>query len=107
MINRLDYEHQLEVWKDKDVIKVVTGIRRCGKSTLLKLLAQNLIRQGVDKNRIITIDLEQLENEQLENEQLFDYKALHDEVLSRVTSRQHWQPHFNKKDCRYHDFIQH
>lgn len=102
MINRLDYEHQLEVWKDKDVIKVVTGIRRYGKSTLLKLLAQNLIRQGVDKNRIITINLEQLENEQL-----FDYKALHDEVLSRVTSRQHWQPHFNKKDCRYHDFIRH
>lgn len=41
MINRLDYEHQLEVWKDKDVIKVVTVIRRCGKSTLLQLLAQN------------------------------------------------------------------
>ena len=83
MINHLDYEHQLEVWKDKDVIKVVTGIRRCGKSTLLKLLAQNPIRQGIDKNRIITINLEQLENEQL-----FDYKALHDEVLSRVTSEE-------------------
>lgn len=80
MINRPDYEQQLKTWKDKDVIKVVTGIRRCGKSTLLQLFAQNLISQGIDKSRIITINLEQLENEQL-----LDYKTLHDEILSRVT----------------------
>lgn len=83
MINRPDYEQQLKTWKDKDVIKVVTGIRRCGKSTLLQLFAQNLISQGIDKSRIITINLEQLENEQL-----LDYKTLHDEILSRVTSEE-------------------
>jgi len=38
MIERTEYFDELKKWKDKDLIKVVTGIRRCGKSTLFELL---------------------------------------------------------------------
>ena len=37
MIKRIEYLEELKRWKDKDLIKVVTGIRRCGKSTLFEL----------------------------------------------------------------------
>ena len=79
MIDRPHYLAQLRRWKDRDLIKVVTGVRRCGKSTLLRLFATELEKEGVPPNRIITINLEQLENERL-----IDYRALHDEVLSRA-----------------------
>ena len=45
MIERHAYLDQLVKFKDKDVIKVVTGIRRCGKSTLLHQFAQSLVNQ--------------------------------------------------------------
>lgn len=80
MIDRPAYLEKLRRWRDKDVIKVVTGVRRCGKSTLLKLFAEELKKNGVDDSRIITINLEQLENEAL-----LDYHALHDEVVSRAS----------------------
>ena len=79
MIDRPHYLAQLRRWKDRDLIKVVTVVRRCGKSTLLRLFATELEKEGVPPNRIITINLEQLENERL-----IDYRALHDEVLSRA-----------------------
>ncbi|MEC4295126.1 ATP-binding protein [Adlercreutzia shanghongiae] len=81
MINRPDYLEKLRRWKDRDVIKVVTGVRRCGKSTLLRMYADSLIAQGVPENRIITLNLEQLENESF-----LDYHLLHDEIISRLTS---------------------
>lgn len=79
MINRPNYMEKLLRWQDEDVIKVVTGIRRCGKSTLLELFADDLKSKGVPEDRIITINLEQLENENL-----LDYHALHDEILGRI-----------------------
>ncbi len=79
MIARPDYIEKLRRWQDKDVIKVVTGVRRCGKSTLLKLFADELKSTGVSNERIIAINLEQLENESLH-----DYRVLHDEILRRV-----------------------
>ncbi len=79
MIARPTYIEKLRRWQDKDVIKVVTGVRRCGKSVLLKLFADELRSTGVPNERIITINLEQLENESLH-----DYRALHDEILKRV-----------------------
>ena len=45
-------------WKDKQVIKVVTGVRRCGKSTLLEMFQDRLKMEGVDDHRIIAINLE-------------------------------------------------
>ena len=89
MIPRPTYTEKLRRWQDKDIIKVVTGVRRCGKSTLLKLFADELKEKGVDDNRIIMLNLEQLENERL-----LDYHALHDEILART-----------KGDCMHYVFI--
>jgi len=58
MIQREEYIDELKRWKDKDLIKVVTGIRRCGKSTLFDLFIAYLELLGVKKNQIIKINLE-------------------------------------------------
>lgn len=52
LINREDYIQKLEKLKDKHIIKVVTGLRRSGKSTLLEIFATNIIQSGVPLNRI-------------------------------------------------------
>ena len=58
MIERNDYLNKLIKWKDKDIIKVVTGIRRCGKSTLFSLYINYLKNNGINDNQIISINLE-------------------------------------------------
>ena len=78
MIERDRYLSSLSRWKDKDVIKVITGVRRCGKSTLMEQWKTRLQSGGVDPKQIIHINLELLENESL-----LEYHALHDAVLSR------------------------
>ena len=60
MIKRNEYLAQLTEWKDKNVIKVITGIRRCGKSTLMKLFQKELLSQGVEDSQIIAINFEDL-----------------------------------------------
>ena len=57
-IERKIYMEKLLNWKDKQVIKVVTGVRRCGKSTLLKMFQDRLKIEGVDDHHIIAINLE-------------------------------------------------
>ena len=61
MIERKTYLEQLFHWKDHDVIKVVTGVRRCGKSTVLKLFRQELQKSGVPEENIISLNLEEYE----------------------------------------------
>lgn len=58
MINRENYIEELFRFKEKDVIKVVTGIRRCGKSTLFNNYINRLRKQGIDEEQIIHVDLE-------------------------------------------------
>lgn len=58
MIERTMYLDELKKWKDKDLIKVVTGIRRCGKSTLFDIYREYLKKNKVDINQIISINLE-------------------------------------------------
>lgn len=53
MIERKEYLQNLIAFKDKQLIKVVTGIRRCGKSTLLELYQEYLLRSGVEPEQII------------------------------------------------------
>ena len=53
MIERNDYLDELKKWKDKDLIKVITGIRRCGKSTLFELYINYLRKIGIPDNHII------------------------------------------------------
>lgn len=66
MVERKEYLQKLIAWKDEQVIKVVTGIRRCGKSTLLELYKNYLRNNGVSENRIVTVNFEELENEWLQ-----------------------------------------
>ena len=61
MVERKEYLEKIKKWREKDVIKVVTGIRRCGKSTLLEQYRDYLIGTGVSSEQIIFINFEDLE----------------------------------------------
>ena len=71
VIQRKEYLNKLIAFKDKQLIKIVTGIRRCGKSTLLDIYKEWLKEQGVQENQIISINFEDLDYEELT-----DYKKL-------------------------------
>lgn len=60
MIQRPEYLNELKRFKDKELIKVVTGIRRCGKSTLLEMFKDYLLQTGIEEEQIISINLEDL-----------------------------------------------
>ena len=81
MIERTEYLEELKRWKDKDLIKVVTGIRRCGKSYLLfNIYYEYLIESGVEKDHIILINLESKKNEHLRNADVL-YKYIEKNIL--------------------------
>ncbi len=79
MVHRKEYLEKLLSWKDEQVIKVVTGIRRCGKSTLLFQYQQYLLQNGVLPEQIVSINFEELEYEHL-----LDYKALYQYIKERL-----------------------
>lgn len=79
MIERKEYLKQLLSWKDQNIIKVLTGIRRCGKSTILKLYQEYLVNNGIDPSQIISINFEELEYEDLQ-----DYKKLYQYIKDRL-----------------------
>lgn len=79
MVERKGYLDLLKKWKDDEVIKVVTGIRRCGKSTLLKMYMEFLKSQGIREDRIIFINFEELEYEHIS-----DYKILYNYIKERL-----------------------
>lgn len=81
MIQRTQYLEQLKSWKDKQIIKIITGIRRCGKSTLLHLFQDYLVNTGVDKSQIISINMEDLAYEHL-----CDYHELYLFIQERLIS---------------------
>jgi hypothetical protein len=81
MIERKEYLNKLIDFKDKDVIKVVTGVRRCGKSTLFALFVEYLKENGVDEKQIISVNLESVEYDGLR-----DYKSLHEYISSKLNS---------------------
>jgi len=58
MIQRVHYMERLKSFKDNKLIKVITGLRRCGKSTLLQLFKQDLLESGIPHNHIIDINFE-------------------------------------------------
>ena len=57
MIERPNYLEELISFKEKDLIKIVTGIRRCGKSTLFDLYIEYLLSNGINQNQIIRMNL--------------------------------------------------
>ena len=74
MIERPNYLQELVNFKEKDLIKIVTGIRRCGKSTLFDLYIEYLLANGVNENQIIHMNLEDYEfNDILDYNDLYIY----------------------------------
>lgn len=87
LIARPDYLEQLIRFRDKKLIKVITGIRRCGKSTLLDLYEDYLKSQGVEDRQVIRLNLEFPEYHELQTYmQLYDYikKQLQEDCMNYV-----------------------
>ncbi|OUO48011.1 ATP-binding protein [Megasphaera sp. An286] len=82
-IERTTYLHWLLKWKDQQIIKVVTGVRRCGKSTLFSMYQDYLLTHGVAKEQIVAINFEDLDFEDLT-----DYKALYNYIKNRLLEGQ-------------------
>lgn len=80
-IKRAAYLNQLLKWRDKHVIKIITGIRRCGKSTLMMQFQQMLRDENVSEKQIIYVNLEDLEFEHLK-----DYRELYRYITARMVS---------------------
>lgn len=79
MVERTEYLEKLKLWKNENIIKVVTGIRRCGKSTLLKQYKNYLLETGTSETQIIFINFEELEYDELLN-----YKSLYQYIISKL-----------------------
>lgn len=93
MIERKQYLDKLISFKDKKLIKVVTGIRRCGKSTLFRLYQQYLQQNGIDATQIQNINLEDLDNLHLRN-----FEVLYKHIMQHAIK--------NKKNYIFLDEIQ-
>ena len=93
-LERPDYLNWLIRQKDKQIIKVVTGVRRCGKSTIFEIYRDYLLAHGVQREQIIPINFEDLEYEEL-----LDYRSLYKYVKERLLP--------NKMNYIFLDEIQH
>lgn len=79
LILRPDYLNQLIAFRDTQIIKIVTGIRRCGKSTLFELFCQHLRESGVEDNQIIRVNLEDPDYNELD-----DYMKLYNFIKEKL-----------------------
>ncbi len=79
MTSRSDYFEQVYAFKDKQIIKVLTGLRRCGKSFLMEQIIGELKTNGISENQIIYYRLDEIENEAL-----LDYKVLYERIKSQL-----------------------
>ncbi|MBR2082068.1 MAG: ATP-binding protein [Elusimicrobiaceae bacterium] len=93
MIQRTQYLDKLKLFKDKQLIKVVTGVRRCGKSTLFKLFQNYLLETGVTNQQIQALNFEDVFNTELQ-----DYIKLHQYIVDHAVA--------NKKNYIFLDEIQ-
>jgi hypothetical protein len=84
MIERPEYIKKLLPFKDKKIVKIVTGVRRCGKSTLFELYQNELKRQGVKPEQVQSINLEDLDNESLK-----DYHRLYRHITENLVRGEH------------------
>ncbi len=84
MIIRQKYLNQLISFQDTDLIKVVTGVRRCGKSTLLDMMRLHLKNNGVPEERLLSFKMESMEFDGIK-----DYRELYGIVKNRIGSLPH------------------
>jgi predicted AAA+ superfamily ATPase len=86
MIDRPEFLKKLLVFKDKQLIKIVTGVRRCGKSTLFELYQGELLRLDVEPEQIQSINLEEPNYREL-----LDWEKLYDTINNRlIKNRQNY-----------------
>lgn len=71
--NRSHYLEKLIEFKDTDFVKIITGIRRCGKSSLMKLMIKHLLENGIKEEQIIQINFESIEFKKMTVETLHNY----------------------------------
>ncbi len=93
LIQRTQYLNKLILFKDKQLIKVVSGVRRSGKSTLFTLYQDYLLKNGVSKKQILTLNFEDMLHTELQ-----DSNKLHQYILDKVVP--------NKKNYIFLDEIQ-
>lgn len=93
-IKRNDYLSKLTSLRDKQIIKIITGVRRCGKSTMLEIMQDEMRTTGIKEEQIIAINLEDYDNKELR-----DPDALYAHVKSRL--------HKSKMTYLFIDEIQH
>ena len=94
LIERTEYLEWLIKWREKQIIKVVSGVRRCGKSTLFTIYRNWLAEQGIDDRQIISINFEDIEFEHLT-----DYRLLYEHIKQLLIP--------NKMNYIFLDEIQH
>lgn len=85
MVKRELYLKRLRQLKDQNLIKVITGIRRCGKSTLLYAFKSELINDGVAAENIVYLNFEERENLHLTN-----WTTLYDEIIKKVNPNERY-----------------
>ena len=94
LIQRKEYLNHLIAFRDKKLIKVITGVRRCGKSTLMELYQEYLKKQGVKESQIISINFEDYDFYELRDEEKL-YEYLKNKIIN------------NEKNYIFLDEIQH
>ena len=83
MIDRELYMSRIRPFINSELIKVLTGIRRSGKSVMLDLIKKELVASGVEESRFISINFENLSNAHL-----CTADALHNEISNRIFPRE-------------------
>ena len=82
MIERPSYLQQLLPYVDAPLVKILTGVRRCGKSSILELLANELKRRGIAEERIVSFRFDSLQYDSIK-----DYKALYRSIATKLTAQ--------------------
>lgn len=86
MYKRENYLNKLLAFKDqREIIKVITGIRRCGKSSLMRLFQMELLEEGISKDNIIHINFEDMKYDEID-----DYKKLNSYIESLITNKNNY-----------------
>ena len=103
MIQRVQYMERLKAFKDNKLIKVITGLRRCGKSTLLQLFKQDLLKSGIAADQIIDINFELMAYDEIREYRQF-YKLVKEMIppagkcyllLDEIQQVKYWEKSVN------------
>lgn len=84
------YLNQLIAFKDTEPVKIITGIRRCGKSSLLKLMQEHLLDSGIDKEQIIAMNFESMEFHDM------TYKDLYEHIKQKIVTDKRYYLFFDE-----------